>query len=179
MTSLRAKALIESENIPIPGKATITIKNPDLARVEVYGPLNQIITIVTIAHDNCLLYSNGRVRSCGKKDRAVYSAGLKELTTVLLGGTLEAGEGKDLEIVKDGMGRLSRFTKFEDGTPVVTVTVKDYKDVRGVEIPFAVMLESKEEKLLIEYYSVELNPEINNETFTLPLPLPLPLPLTP
>ena len=142
-------------------------------RIEFYGPLSGIAGVVAGNGKNCFLYSNGVTKSCNRDEEGSGYPPLnpEELVPILLGMEADLKDRTATRITKDKEGRVTEFIRFSwDGSVLVRVALKDYRDISGVYIPFGIVIEGKKRRFSIEYYSVELNPEIDNEIFTLPPP---------
>ena len=180
--ALKALAKIETDGLK--GRITIILKSPDLMRIEFYGPLSGIAGVVAGNGKNCFLYSNGVTKSCNRDEEgSIYPPSSstapplnpplnpEELVPILLGMEADLKDRTATRITKDKEGRVTEFIRFSwDGSVLVRVALKDYRDISGVYIPFGIVIEGKKRRFSIEYYSVELNPEIDNEIFTLPPP---------
>jgi outer membrane lipoprotein-sorting protein len=164
--SLRAKAVVELEKAEFRGRAVIVVKSPDLVRIDFLGPFNHVVAVIVSDGAGLTFYSNGEARSYKWHDPLLpYSFSPEELVSFLMGRPEKEGY---YELDMDGEGNISRLVKLRDGAPVFKVFMDDYREVRGATIPFAIAIEDGEKRLDIRYSSVELNPEVEKDLFSLP-----------
>jgi hypothetical protein len=163
---LRARAVVELEKKDLRGRAVILVKSPDLVRIDILGPFNQISAVIVSDRTALTFYSNGELRSYKWNDPLIpYSFSPSEFVTFLMGRPEKKGY---YEFDMDGQGNISRLVKFIDGVPVLKVAMEDYQEVQGVPIPFKIAIEDGRERLNIRYSFVELNPEMGKDLFILP-----------
>jgi hypothetical protein len=87
LTAIKIHAEIEADGRT--GRAIVFLKKPDLLRVELYGPLNRVETIMTGDSLRCSYYLEGEIKPCRWEDRI----GPRELAITLL----EGGSSKGVE----------------------------------------------------------------------------------
>ncbi len=179
-----------SKQTGLKGRASLTIKSPDLLRVEIYGVMGQILTVVTGDSNDCKVYRKGLIKKCNWNEPEL--SGLltpSNLVPILLGkGELAFKDSTERQSSLDGYGRLTRIianpastanhettnprtttkdlTKPEQRRPV-TVTIGDYRIVEGLRVPFSFTLEGRGDLLTINYYTLRPNPQILPSTFSL------------
>jgi len=157
-----------SKKTGIKGRAALTLKSPDLIRVEIYGAMGHIISVITGDSDNCSVYKEGGVKVC-RWDNPELSGLLtpKNLVPILLGrGELAFRDSRHRQSFSDNYGRLTRIVTRTEGE-TVTVSIGDYRIVRGLRVPFSFTIRSGREELSLDYYSLTLNPPIEDSTFSL------------
>ncbi len=98
-----------SERTGLKGRAALTIKSPDLIRVEIYGAMGQILTVVAGDTNRCEVYKKGVIKECNWNEPAL--SGLitpRNLVPVLLGrGELAFQDSRQRQSFLDSYGRLT------------------------------------------------------------------------
>lgn len=164
--SLRAEAIVEIEKIRFRGRAVILVKAPDLVRMDLLNPFNQVASVILSDPKGLTYYSNGEVRHYGWDDPQVpYHLGPVELVSFLLG---RPEKKENYEFYTDGEGNISRLVKSNDGAVVLEVSMDDWREVRGQKIPFLIGMDDGEQQLNIKYTYVELDPVIKKDLFLIP-----------
>lgn len=171
--SLRATAVVEvHRTLALIGRAAVLVKDPGSFRIEVYGPLNQVIALIISNGTNLYIYSEGDSASYRWGGPAIpYALGPDELASVLLGawpphpseGAPPPNGGYGID--RDGRGRVTGIRGEKDGAKV-TVSFSQYASVDGFEIPFRISVDNGREKLVIRYSAVEVNPILAEELFS-------------
>jgi hypothetical protein len=105
---LRARAVVELEKKDLRGRAVILVKSPDLVRIDILGPFNQISAVIVSDRTALTFYSNGELRSYKWNDPLIpYSFSPSEFVTFLMGRPEKKGRCPRFE---GGHGGLSRGT---------------------------------------------------------------------
>lgn len=191
--SLTAMLRFSSKQTGLKGRAALTIKSPDLIRVEIYGVMGKILTVVAGDSNECKVYKKGIIRKCNWNEPEL--SGLltpRNLVPILLGkGELAFRDSKERQSSSDGYGRLTRIvaslntttasreaTKASRGATSkdyqsaeqrepVKITIGDYRIIEGLRVPFSFVLDGRGDLLTINYYTLRPNPEIRPSTFSL------------
>lgn len=153
-----AGALLQGRDDEIAARAMVYLKLPDMARIEVMGPFNGLAVVIAVRGKDCSYGLNGAIMPCG--GRALFDAAPGSSVPFLMGSVDEAS-------FKDGVR-----VRVENGTIVLNyedraliVELSDYRDVRGLSIPFSVKTFAKGKTFHVKYSSVELNPgELSGDT---------------
>lgn len=173
--SLTAMLRFSSTKTGFKGRAYLTIKSPDLLRVEIYGALGQILTVVAGDSDNCNVYAKGDVRKC-EWDEPVLSGLITpaDLVPILLGkGTMAFKDSVQRQSSSDNFGRLTQIIARREAVSdvrsdeTIRITIGDYRIVQGFRTPFRFLIQNKKEELRLEYYSLTPNPPIQHSIFTI------------
>jgi outer membrane lipoprotein-sorting protein len=165
--TLRAEAIVELEKEEFRGRAVILLKRPNLARIDFLGPFNQVVAVIVSDGTELTFYSNGGVRSYRWDDpRLPYSFSPWEFVSFLFGRPVDGGQ---YELTRDEKGNIQRLVKLRAGIPVLKVAMGDWRQVRGVFIPFEIAIEDEQERLDIRFSSVELNTRMEKELFIIPV----------
>jgi len=72
-----------SKQTGLKGRAALTIKSPDLIRVEIYGVMGKILTVVAGDSNECKVYKKGIIRKCNAWQRRASLQGLKRTPELL------------------------------------------------------------------------------------------------
>lgn len=243
-SSLRAEGTVElKKTFTLKGRASVTVKSPDLFRIEVTGPFNQPMALLLsdgrrfrftgpdgkggVFSPEGLLNPGGASANSGDElfsfggapsdsadpgpdvagpgtmkpdgveginsgagtipegsildipadergsDRTAeppYPLRPEQIVSLLLGanvsgnGTLWEGYESSHD---EGTGGAVRFVRLEDGVAVFKVEISDFRAVGGAEVPFNISIDDGRQKLSIRYSSVEINPEIDSDFFTI------------
>ncbi len=184
--SLTAMLRFSSKQRGLKGRAALTIKSPDLIRVEIYGVMGQILTVIAGDSNDCKVYSKGIIKECNWDEPEL--SGLltpQNLVPILLGkGELAFKDSAQRQSSLDGYGRLTRIIASPKATRVglgtnkknyqrawqrepVKITIGDYRIVDGLRVPFSFNLDGKGGQLTINYYTLQTNPEIPSSAFSL------------
>lgn len=163
---MRAEAIVEVEKIRFKGRAVILVKGPDLVRMDLLNPFNQVASVILSDGKGLTYYSNGEVRHYGWDDPDLpHHLGPAELVSFLLG---RPEKKENYEFYTDGEGNISRLVKLNDGAAVLEVSMDDWREVRGQKVPFLIGIDDGEQQLNIKYTYVELDPVIKNDLFITP-----------
>lgn len=166
--SIRAEASVEVDRpaVALNGRAVVLAKSPGSFRIEVLGPFGLASALLVSDGKTVYLLSGGKSRRYSSGDPGVpYSFKPDEAVSYLTGSVREAAEC-GCEVSKDAHGRASKVVKSEDGSPVLTVTLADYRAVAGADVPFDIKIAHKKETLRIRYTSVEVNPALEAGFFS-------------
>ncbi len=165
--SLRAEASVEVDRpVALNGRAVVLAKSPGSFRIEVLGPFGSAMALLVSDGKTIYLLSGGKSKRYSREDpRVPYSFKPEEAVSYLTGNVQEAVEC-GCEVSKDAYGRASKVVKSENGSPVLTVTLDDYRAVKGAEVPFDIKIANKKETLHIRYTSVEVNPALEAGYFS-------------
>ena len=145
-------ALLPGRDDEIAARAVVYLKLPDMARIEVMGPFNGLAVVIAVRGKDCLYGLNGAIMPCGEK--SFFDAAPGSSVKFLM-GSIDEVSFKDggLVRVENGMTILD----YEDRGFIVELS--DYRDVRGISIPFSVKTFAKGKTFHVKYSFVELNPE--------------------
>ncbi|VAV85800.1 hypothetical protein MNBD_DELTA01-1986, partial [hydrothermal vent metagenome] len=117
--SITAMLRFSSKRTGLKGRAALTIKSPDLMRVEIYGAMGQILTVVAGDSNRCEVYKKGVVKECSWNEPEL--SGLltpRNLVPVLLGkGELAFQDSRQRQNSLDSYGRLTQIVASHDLTP--------------------------------------------------------------
>lgn len=146
-------ALLPGRDDEIAARAVVYLKLPDMARIEVMGPFNgPAAVVIAVRGKDCSYGLNGAIMPCG--ERTLFDAVPGSSVKFLMGSV----DGADF---KDGVR-----VRVENGTTILDyedrgfiVELSDYRDVRGISIPFSVKTFAKGKTFHVKYSFVELNPE--------------------
>ncbi len=182
--SLTAMLRFSSKQTGLKGRASLTIKSPDLIRVEIYGIMGQILTVVAGDSNDCKVYKKGVIKECTWNEPEL--SGLltpRNLVPILLGkGELAFRDSAERQSSLDGYGRLTRIIANPETTALlattknrpnpeqikpVKITIGDYRIVDGLRVPFSFVLDGKGDLLTINYYTLQPNPELPPSAFSL------------
>lgn len=165
--SLRAEASVAVDRpVALNGRAVVLAKSPGSFRIEVLGPFGSAVALLLSDGETVYLLSGGKSKSYSREDpRVPYSFTPEEAVAYLTGNVPEGAEC-GCEVSKDAYGRTSKVVKSEDGSPVLTVTLDDYRAVEGAQVPFDIRIANKKETLHIRYTSVEVNPALEAGYFS-------------
>ncbi len=151
----------------VKGRATIVVKGPDLFRIEVFGPFNQTVFVLVGNGGGLSVYSKGDVRTYRWDDPFLpYSFRSRDVVSFLTGAPYMLDERENYSILTH-RGRITGFIRSNRDGPVFKVSMGDYREIGGVSVPFSISVVSKKETLKITYRSVEVEPSLNAEVFTL------------
>lgn len=165
--SMRASATVElvmAGREPLKGRAIVLAKDPDLFRIEVRGPFNQTLALVTGNGRDVVFFSNGTAKRGGFPLDASEAAGF------LLGrpGVVAAKEGSGLRVVEEENGLITMVEKSAGNAILFRVSFSDYKEMAdAVFFPLTLTIETARERIGISYTSIELNPEMEENAFDL------------
>ncbi|MFZ3073463.1 MAG: hypothetical protein WA162_09490 [Thermodesulfobacteriota bacterium] len=162
LIALKAYAVIEAllpeSGDKIAARAIVYLKLPDMARIEVMGPFNGLAVVIVSSGKDCSYAVNGEAKPCGGNTffDAVPGSSVKFLM-----GSIDKADFK-------GNGRITA----ENGMTILNyegysliVELSDYRDVRGISLPFSLKTFAKDKTFHIKYSSVELNPsELSGDT---------------
>ena len=145
-------ALLPGRDDEIAARAVVYLKLPDMARIEVMGPFNGLAVVIAVRGKDCSYGLNGAIMPCGEK--SFFDAAPGSSVKFLM-GSIDEVSFKDggLVRVENGMTILD----YEDRGFIVELS--DYRDVRGISIPFSVKTFAKGKTFHVKYSFVELNPE--------------------
>ena len=165
--SLRAEASVQIDRpVPISGRAVVLAQRPGSFRIEVRGPFGSTMALILSDGRTIYLLSGGKSKRYSKEDPGVpYSFKPEEAVAYLTGNGPVAAEC-GCEVSKDAYGRTSKVVKSENGSPVLTVTLAEYRAVDGAEVPFDIKIANKKETLRIKYTAVEVNPVLETGYFS-------------
>lgn len=184
-TALRANAIVElSSATRLRGRAVVIIKRPAYFRIEVFGPFGVAATVLMSDGETLLISKAGEgARRYRWSDETLpYSFTAEELTSVLLGinpaeapgtnpgkvtGVTDTNRRLRYNVSTDDLGNLSRLVKTKQGETLFTVDLSGYKVVSGLSVPHVFDIKDGERRLKIRYTTVEVNPEVKNEIFSL------------
>lgn len=147
-----AGALLPGRDDEIAARAIVYLKLPDMARIEVMGPFNGLAAVIAVRGKDCSYGLNGAIMPCG--GRTLFDAAPGSSVPFLM-GSVDGADSEDSVRVRaeNGMTVLN----YEDRALVVELS--DYRDVRGISIPFSVKTFANGKTFRVKYSSVELNPE--------------------
>lgn len=173
--SLKAMLRFSSKKNTIKGRAALTIKSPDLIRIEIYNGLGQIMTVVAGDSKHCSIYSKGKIKSCEWNDPTLpVLISPIDLVPILLGkGKRAFTNSKQRQNFSDNFGRLTQVIASQNNK-TVHITIGDYRTVQGFRVPFSFVVQSaaatnlsSNEELTINYYRLSLDPTTAPSTFNL------------
>jgi len=117
--SITAMLRFSSKRTGLKGRAALTIKSPDLIRVEIYGAMGQILTVIAGDSKGCKVYKKGVITECSWSEPEI--SGLitpGNLVPVLLGrGKLAFQDSKQRQSFLDNYGRLTQIVASRDSNP--------------------------------------------------------------
>jgi len=190
LMSLKATAQIKvkpGKGRELAGRALIMLKRPDQLRVEVFGPANQTVALV--------VYNGGELSFLSFQENKLYKdypfpMDVSKLPNYLLGLPVSGGQGpegsglykkpdfypdsciyinsENEQISVTNEGTISDIMRQGDGNRQIQVTISSYKDINGFLFPFAISIDNGLANLSIKYRDVELNPDISDDSFSLP-----------
>lgn len=170
--SIRANASVEIKRntLSLTGRANIIARSPGSFRIEVMGPFNQTAALLVSDGKNLYMLSNGEIEKHGWDEPGFpYSFRAGDIVSLLLGATpdtgLEAGTG--YEAATDEAGCLKKLTRTKAGKNVLTAALDDYRNIEGAHIPFNISIADEKRDIRIRYRSVEVNPRIDDDIFTI------------
>jgi hypothetical protein len=164
------------------GKALIVVKSPDKLRIDILGALKRPVFILASSGEDCDYFNNGKVSSCELNEgELALPFKLSELVGILLGSVQDIinGEkelGVEWRLLRDTKERPSHLYKYMSGdlkTPVLRVSMEDYRDVISddgrvlASLPYSIVIENDKERLSIQYKSVELDGETEPALFNI------------
>ena len=160
--AMKAYAVVEAQlpgrSDEIAARAIVYLKLPDMARIEVMGPFNGLVVVIAARGKDCSYGLNGAIMPCG--GRTLFDAAPGSSVKFLM-GSIDGADSKDGVRVRaeNGMTVLD----YEDRGLIVELS--DYRDVRGINIPFSVKTFANGKTFHVKYSSVELNPvELSGDT---------------
>lgn len=165
--SLRAEASVEIDRtVPLIGRAVVLAQQPGSFRIEVLGPFGSAMALILSDGRTIYLLSGGKSKRYSREDPEVPYAFKPEEAVAFLTGNGPVASECGCEVSKDAYGRTSKVVKSENGTPVLTVTLAEYRAVDGVQVPFDIKIANKKETLRIKYTAVEVNPVLETGFFS-------------
>ncbi len=170
---IRAEAVIEIKNDKtLRGRAVILAKKPDSFRIEVLAPFGRLIALLLSDGDNLTVFANGGLKTYRWDDPALpYSFTSEEFVSFLLGKNdwtpqnPGASAGGAYEITRGASGNIANLVKFKEGSPILSVSMSDYKAASGYVLPYRISLKDSRRTLSIRYTGIEINPEIRDDIF--------------
>ncbi len=167
---IRAEAVIKLENPRrMKGRAVILAKEPGFFRIEVRGPLGRLIGMLLSDGEHLRVLADGELNTYRWNDPALpYPFTAVEFVSFLTGNSeLKHPGAADYKITRDTAGKIATLIKFDKGNPILSVKMSDYQRDSGYVIPHNISLKNDQTALEIRYKSVEVNPEINADVFTI------------
>lgn len=171
--SVRARAHVKFKGEGVEsmrGKAAVVAKSPDLFRVELFGPFNQVMAI--FVGDGKNVYSSVKGRESLTpygRQRAEFSIDARDLVSILLSRVGGPGSLSDYDVGRDDLGRVVSIIKYNGGVAVIRAALGDYREAGSAQYPFKINIESGAEMLEIEYLQVELGGTVERALFEHPL----------
>ena len=155
LIALKAYAVVEAQlpgqDDKIAARAIVWLKLPDMARIEVMGPFNGLAVIIVSSGKGCSYAVNGEVKQCGGN---TFFGAVPGSSVKFLMGSIDKADFKGNGLITAGNGMT--ILNYEDRS--LTAELSDYRDVRGISLPFSIKTFSKDKTFHIKYSSVELNP---------------------
>ena len=168
---IRAEAIVELDSDRrLKGRAIILAKVPDRFRIEVRGPFGRLIGLLLSDGDNLTVFADGELKTYRWSDPALpYPFSAEEFVSFLLGKN-DLAPGAPTEgyaITRNKVGKIAKIVKFEEGNPILSVDMSDYKANAGYAVPHSISLKDDRRglELKIRYTSVEINPDIKEDVF--------------
>lgn len=170
--SLRARAVVElKRDVTVSGRAVIVARRPDLFRIEVFGPFNTSAATLLSDGTNLTVFSEGRLDTYGWDDPDLpYLFSAEEVVRLLTGAWTEdaARKGEDgfrYASEYDPATGTFRVVKLYGAFEALRADLSDWKDVDGRTIPFRISIDDGKQSINIQYFSVDIEPEISAGTF--------------
>lgn len=169
------------------GRAVIIVKRPDQFRLEVLGPFNQTIFLITYNKKNVSLFSfqeNKVYRDyplpadaslfpqylSGLPAAGAGSRGINNFQQTLPHGRCVYTNSGDEQILINDEGNIEEIilSGAKDDIYPIKVSMDSYKEIDGFNFPFVISLNNKKANILIRYDHIELNQDISDDLFNLP-----------
>ncbi len=177
---IRAEAVVEITNGKrLRGRAVILAKKPDSFRVEILGPFGRLIAMLLSDGDDLTVFTNGGLKTYKWSDPALpYPFTSEEFVSFLLGKNdwaspnPGASAGGTYKITWNESGNIANLVKFKEGSPILNVSMSDYKAASGYVLPYRISLEDGRRTLGIRYTRIEVNPTLRDDVFEIINTLP-------
>ncbi len=178
--TIRAEAVVEVNNGKrLRGRAVILAKKPDSFRVEVLAPFGRLIALLLSDGEDLTVFANGGLKTYKWNDPALpYPFTSEEFVSFLLGKNdwaprnPDASAGGTYKITRNESGNIANLVKFKEGSPVLNVSMSDYKAASGYVLPYRISLKDSRRTLGIKYTGIEVNPALRDEVFKITGTLP-------
>ena len=177
----------QGDNRDMAGRAVIIVKRPDQFRLEILGPFNQTVFLITYNKKNVSLFSfqeNKVYRDyplpveaslfpqylSGLPAAWVGSREINNLRQTLSNGRCVYTNSGDEQILINHEGNILEITLpgVRGDIYPIKVSMDSYKEIDGFNFPFAISLNNKKANILIRYDHIELNHDIPDDLFNLP-----------
>lgn len=190
LKTLKGTALVKiasKDNRDMAGRAVIIVKRPDQFRLEVLGPFNQTIFLITYNKKNVSLFSfqeNKVYRDyplpadasllpqylSGLPAAGAGSRGINNFQQTLPHGRCVYTNSGDEQILINDEGNIEEIilSGAKDDIYPIKVSMDSYKEIDGFNFPFVISLNNKKANILIRYDHIELNQDISDDLFNLP-----------
>lgn len=165
---IRAEAVVTLDSSRrLKGRALILAKKPGFFRIEVRGPLGRLIGLLLSDGEYLRVLADDELKTYRWNDPALpYPFTAVEFVSFLTGGPeRDYAPSKPYEITHDSAGKIATLVKFNQGNPILSVEMSDYRTNSGYAIPHNISLKDDRAALVIRYKSVEVNPEIKADVF--------------
>lgn len=160
-----AGVVVLKKGFAVAGRATILVKRPSSFRIEVSGPFGQTVALLLSDGDSFYIYSGGEAKTFRWDDPALpYPLRPAELVSVLTGSIVQT-TGQEARVTKDDAGRVIKLENAVlDAVPFI-ITLQDYRDTGGMQIPFDIRIMRGVEEIDIRYSTIEINPVLPSDAF--------------
>ena len=177
----------QGDNRDMAGRAVIIVKRPDQFRLEILGPFNQTVFLITYNKKNVSLFSfqeNKVYRDyplpveaslfpqylSGLPAAWVGSREINNLRQTLSNGRCVYTNSGDEQILINHEGNILEITLPGARADIypIKVSMNSYKEIDGFNFPFEISLNNKKADILIRYDHIELNHDIPDDLFNLP-----------
>ena len=177
----------QGDNRDMAGRAVIIIKRPDQFQLEILGPFNQTIFLITYNKKNVSLFSfqeNKVYRDyplpveaslfpqylSGLPAAGVGNREINNLHPIPSHGRCVYTNSGDEQILINHEGNIEEITLPGTRGDIypIKVSMDSYKEIDGFNFPFAISLNNKKADILIRYDHIELNQDIPDDLFNLP-----------
>lgn len=164
--TLRATGVVVmKKGFAIAGRAIILAKRPSSFRIEVSGPFGQTIALLVSDGEAFYIYSGGEAKTFRWDDPLLpYPLKPAELVSVLTGAEGQTAD-EVAQVIRDDAGRVIKMEKSDINAVPLIITLQDYRDTGGMQLPFDIRIMRGAEEIDIRYSTIEVNPVLSLDAF--------------
>ena len=179
--------IVSKDNKDMVGRAAIIIKRPDQFRMEILGPFNQTVFLITYNKKSVSLFSfqeNKVYRDyplpveaslfpqylSGLPAAGVGNLEIDNMHPILSHGRCVYTNSGDERILLNREGNILEIalSGATDDIYPIKVSMNSYKEIDGFNFPFEISLNNKKADIIIKYDHIEINHDILDDLFNLP-----------
>lgn len=166
-TSLTAIARVTLRETGLKGRANIFVQSPDSFRIEVLGPFDKIVALIVSDGLGFSIF-DGKTFKFHDLTLEPYPLKFKpeDMVSFLMGSLSVEKLSRDFFVEFDKENFTYSITPLDEDD--LSAKLSNYREVDGAAVPFSILIDFNNEKLNIEYKSVEINPELDKVLFTHP-----------